>query len=111
MVAATVTLADKIGFDRGEFLGYTTIVLSFLLVCFGIRSYRDGDGNGQITFARAFGVGISITLIMCVCYVVTWQVIYFNYMHNFVANTPPMSAIKPRPQARLRQPSRRNYSS
>ena len=65
-------------------VGYTTIVLSFLLVFFGIRSYRDNPGNGQITFAKAFAVGISITLISCIFYVVTWEIIYFNFMHDFM---------------------------
>ena len=65
-------------------IGYTTIVLSFLLVFFGIRSYRDNVGNGQITFSKAFVVGISITLISCVFYVVTWEVIYFNFMPDFM---------------------------
>jgi hypothetical protein len=58
-------------------------VLSFLLVFFGIRSYRDNIGNGQITFLKAFAVGISITLISCVCYVVTWEVIYYNFLPDF----------------------------
>jgi len=83
-MVATVPFEDKIGFDRGEFLGYTLIVLSFLLVFFGIRSYRDNAGNGQITFAKAFAVGISITLISCICYVVTWEILYFNFMHDFM---------------------------
>jgi hypothetical protein len=55
-----------------------------LLVFFGIRSYRDNAGNGQITFTKAFTVGISITLITCVCYVVTWEILYFNFMHDFM---------------------------
>jgi hypothetical protein len=55
-----------------------------LLVFFGIRSYRDNAGNGQITFSKAFAVGISITLITCVCYVVTWEILYFNFMHDFM---------------------------
>jgi len=84
MMVATVPLEDKIGFDRSEILGYTLIVLSFLLVFFGIRSYRDTAANGQITFAKAFAVGISITLISCICYVVTWEVLYFNFMHDFM---------------------------
>ena len=84
MMAATVPFGDKIGFDRAEFLGYTIIVLSFLLVFFGIRSYRDNTGNGQITFSKAFAVGISITLITCICYVVTWEVIYFNFLPDFM---------------------------
>jgi Na+/glutamate symporter len=60
------------------------MVLSFLLVYFGMRSYRDNAAGGQITFAKAFGVGIAITLISCLCYVVTWEIIYFNFMHNFM---------------------------
>jgi hypothetical protein len=33
MMLATVPFMDKIGFDKSEYLGYTAIVLSFLLVC------------------------------------------------------------------------------
>ncbi len=43
-------------------IGYTTMVLSFMLVFFGIRSYRENIGGGTITFGRAFAVGILITL-------------------------------------------------
>src|SRR5579864_7361755 len=84
MLAATVPFADKIGFDKGEYLGYTVIVLSFLLVFFGIRSYRDNVGNGQITFGKAFVVGLGITLISCVCYVVTWEILYFKFLPGFM---------------------------
>jgi hypothetical protein len=84
MMVATVPFLDKIGFDRGEFFGYTAIVLSFLLVFFGIRSYRDNVGHGQITFTTGFVVGISITLISCVFYVATWEVLYFTVLHDFM---------------------------
>jgi hypothetical protein len=80
MMIATVPFLN---FDRGYFIGYTTIVLSFLLVYFGIRSYRDNVGGGEITFAKGFVVGISITLISCLFYVVTWEVIYYHFMHDF----------------------------
>ena len=86
MMVATVPFVDKIGFDKGEYVGYTAIVLSFLLVFFGIRSYRDNTGNGQITFAKAFAVGISITLISCIFYVATWEVLYFHVLHGFADN-------------------------
>ena len=84
MMVATVPFADKIGFDKGEIIGYTVIVLSFLLVFFGIRSYRDNVGNGQITFAQGFAVGICITLISCIFYVVTWEILYFRFMPDFM---------------------------
>jgi hypothetical protein len=86
MMVATASVGDRIGFDKGAVIGYTTIVLSFLLVFFGIRSYHDNIGNGQITFLKAFAVGISITLITlisCICYVVTWEVIYYNFLPDF----------------------------
>ena len=84
LMVATVPFAHKIGFDKALVVGYTTMVLSFLMVFFGIRSYRDNAGNGQITFVKAFAVGICITLISCVCYVVTWEIIYFNFMPDFL---------------------------
>jgi len=84
LMAATVPFAHRIGFDYGYYVGYTTMVLSFMMVYFGIRSYRDNVGNGTISFGRAFAVGISITMITCICYVFTWEVIYFNFMPDFM---------------------------
>jgi Protein of unknown function (DUF4199) len=84
MMVATVHFADKIGFDKGAIVGYTAIVLSFLLVYFGIRSYRDNVGKGQVTFGRAFAVGISITLISCIFYVVTWEILYYSFLPDFM---------------------------
>jgi len=71
-----------INFDNGEIFGYTAIFLSFLLVFFGIRSYRENSG-GTITFGRAFSVGILITLISCIFYVASWELIYFKLMPDF----------------------------
>jgi len=82
MMVATAALTDRIGYDRGEYVGYTIIVLSFLLVFFGIRSYRSRCGG--ITFLRAFAIGLSITVISCVCYVATWEILYYNFMPDFV---------------------------
>ena len=79
----TVPFADKIGFDKGEILGYTIIVLSALMVFFGVRSYRENAGGGLLTFGRGFAVGILITLISSACYVGTWEVIYYKMMPDF----------------------------
>jgi len=69
--------------DHSSFvLGYTAIFLSMLLVFFGIRSYRENAG-GTVTFGRAFSVGILITVISCIFYVASWEVIYFKIMPDF----------------------------
>lgn len=78
MMWGTLPFADKIGATRGMYIGYTTMVLSFMLVFFGIRSYRENVGEGTITFGRAFAVGILIALISSALYVLTWEIIYFG---------------------------------
>jgi hypothetical protein len=83
MMLVTIPFVDKIGFEKGEILGYTTIVLSALLIFFGVRSYRENAGGGRLTFARGFAVGILITLISSACYVGTWEILYFKFMPDF----------------------------
>jgi len=84
MMVATVPFMDRIGSDYGYVLGYTTIILSLLLVFFGVRSYRDNVARGQITFGKAFLVGLAISVISCLFYVATWEIIYFNFMPDFM---------------------------
>jgi hypothetical protein len=83
MMLITQTLLDNIGFDKGEIIGYTTMVLAFLMVFFGVKSYRDNVGGGRVTFGRAFLVGLSITAVASFCYVATWQVVYHKIAPDF----------------------------
>jgi len=84
LMVSTMPFAHRIGNDKALILGYTSIVLSFLLVFFGIRSYRDNELDGHISFGKAFGVGICITLISCIFYVGTWEVLYHTVFPNFM---------------------------
>jgi hypothetical protein len=86
MMLATIPFVDAIGWEKGEILGYTVIVLSALLVFFGVRSYRENVGGGRITFGRGFAVGILITLISSACYVGTWEFMYYKLMPGFAEN-------------------------
>lgn len=83
LMTVNMLFLDDIGFDRGMYVGYTVIVISFLFVYFGIRSYRDNVLGGQISFAKGFQAGILITLISCVCYVAAWMVTYPQLFPDF----------------------------
>ena len=83
LMGINTIFADRIGFDRAIIVGYTTMLIAFLLVFFGIKSYRDNIGGGEITFGRAFTVGILITLITCAFYVVSWEILYYTFLHDF----------------------------
>ncbi len=84
LMGCTLLLADRIGSGHSMALGYTIMVASFLLIYFGIRSYRDNVLLGRISFGRAFACGILIALIATVCYVAMWEILYFNFMPHFM---------------------------
>src|SRR5271154_4559764 len=84
LMDSSLLLAKTIGEGHSMLLGYTIMVASFLLIYFGIRSYRDNTLGGQISFGRAFACGILIALITTVFYVGVWEIIYFNFMPHFM---------------------------
>ena len=84
MMAATIPFQDENGFDHSLMVGYATMVLSFLLIYFGVRSYRDNVGKGRVGFGRALAVGTLIGVIASACYVATWEVMYFKFMPDFM---------------------------
>ena len=83
MMFIALAFQDQIGFDKGWIVGYASMVLAFLMVFFGVKSYRDNVAGGKVTFGRAFVLGLLITVIASVCYVITWEVIYFQFAPDF----------------------------
>src|SRR5689334_3047896 len=86
LMLLTVPFMHQIGYDRGLVVGYTAIVAAFLVVFFGVRSYREQQAGGGLTFGRAFSVGILIVLISCAFYVATWELVYFKLSPDFMDN-------------------------
>jgi hypothetical protein len=83
MMLIALPFQDQIGFERGAIVGYTSMVLAFLMVYVGVRTYRDNVAGGSVKFGRAFMVGLSITLVATVCYVATWELIYYKLAPDF----------------------------
>ncbi len=86
MMLLTIPFQDWIGYDRGMVIGYTTMVIAFLMVYYGVRSFRDNVAGGTVTFGRAFRVGLGITAVASACYVATWQVVYHKLAPDFLDN-------------------------
>ena len=81
VIAAVLMLAHVPFMDGSStalIVGYTGIVLSALLIFFGVRAYREKVGNGKLSFGRGFAVGILIALISTACYVAAWEVVYYS---------------------------------
>ena len=85
-----------VDFENSVVIGYAAMVLAFLLVYFGIRSYRDNVAGGAITFGRAFKVGILIALVTCAVYVIGWEIVYWNFIPDFADKYAALSLEKMR---------------
>ena len=72
-------------FDQGMIYGYAAMVLSSLLIYFGVRTYRDQVGVGTVGFGKAFQVGFLIFAVAGICYVVMWEILYHTVASGFMA--------------------------
>ncbi len=81
---AALPFHDAIGFDRAMVVGYTSMVIAFLMIFFGVRSYRDQVAGGQLGFGKALGVGLLIGAVASVCYVASWEVYYFGTKSDYI---------------------------
>ncbi|MBC7843207.1 MAG: DUF4199 domain-containing protein [Gemmatimonadaceae bacterium] len=87
LMVTTLGIGKLIGWEDhgygGMAVGYTTMVLSFMLIHFGVRSYRDTVTGGEVRFWPALRVGLLIAVIGSACYSATWLVVGEMIMPNF----------------------------
>ncbi|MCB0628152.1 MAG: DUF4199 domain-containing protein, partial [Lewinella sp.] len=62
--------SDKIKY--GELLGYTVMIVALSVIFIGVRTYRDEQLDGAISFGKALQVGVLITLVASALYVIGW---------------------------------------
>lgn len=74
---------NQMDFDQGEIIGYTAMIISFTMVFFGIKYYRDKQQDGIITFKNAFLNGLVIVLVASVIYVIGWELYYPSFKEEF----------------------------
>lgn len=63
--------ADPLG---GMLVGYLTMLVALTLVFVGIKHYRDRMLGGVIRFLPAFGLGLGISAVASLLYVVGWEI-------------------------------------
>lgn len=59
----------------GLLIGYTTMLIALSAVFVGIKHHRDVDCGGVIGFWPAFGVGLGVSFIAGIFYVVAWEAV------------------------------------
>jgi Protein of unknown function (DUF4199) len=72
--------------DNGLWIGYTGMVIALSLVFFGVKSFRDNHAGGKITFGKALLIGLGITLIASLFYVIAWEITFARSGEWFMSN-------------------------
>lgn len=84
MTGTAIYFSNSGNTSNGELIGYTGIFLSMVFVFLGVKAYRDQELGGAISFGKAFQVGILISIISCLCYVIAWMVVYETILPDFM---------------------------
>ncbi len=67
----------------GELIGYVTMIISLSSIFFAIKQYRDNHLDGTIKFGKAFLIGLYITIIASVIYVLAWELYSSNFAPDY----------------------------
>ncbi|WP_439697498.1 DUF4199 domain-containing protein [Mucilaginibacter sp. AW1-7] len=85
LMAVTMAMCYANGHTNGSmYLGYATMLIAFSMIFVAVKNYRDKYNGGEITFGKGFMIGLYIALIASTCYVVSWLIIYYNFMPDFM---------------------------
>ena len=57
----------------GMIIGYTSMLVALSFVFMGVKHHRDTAGGGIISFWPAFGLGLAISLVAGLFYVLAWE--------------------------------------
>jgi hypothetical protein len=65
-------------------IGYLGMLIAFAFIFVAIKSYRDKQNDGVISFGKALGMGLLISLIASTLYVITWAIVYKNFLPGYM---------------------------
>lgn len=82
---------ENLGMTVSMIFGFAGMILAFAFIFIAVRSYRNNELNGQISFGQAFLMGLGITFIVSTVWVLSWMLTYnpdtSTFMEDYIANT------------------------
>ena len=70
---------DPSSLAGSQFFGYALMILALSMVFIGVKSYRDKARGGVIKFLPALLVGLGISFVAAIIYVIGWEItLYFT---------------------------------
>ncbi len=70
-------------FENGMIYGFASMIVAFSLIFVAVKTYRDKQNGGTLSFGKAFQIGLYMSLIASTVYVITWLITYYNFIPDF----------------------------
>ncbi|MBK8601470.1 MAG: DUF4199 domain-containing protein [Flavobacterium sp.] len=90
MIISTTMHNQNPDFKGSEIIGFAGMFIAFIFIFIGIKSFRDKQNNGVISFGTGFKIGFLISLIASTMYVITWMIechfFFPDFMEKFAAH-------------------------
>ncbi|MFV1885459.1 MAG: DUF4199 domain-containing protein [Balneola sp.] len=71
-------------FFASETIGYSIMLIGFSMIFVATKKYRDQELGGVINFKTALKVGLGISLVAGIVYVITWEVNLYLTDYAFI---------------------------
>lgn len=71
--------------ENGALIGYATMLVALTGVFLGVKHYRDKEKGGVIRFLPALGVGLAISAVASLGWVIAWEISLAVTDFDFVA--------------------------
>lgn len=86
-----VLLPPETGNAWGMVIGYLTMLVALSMVFVGVKRFRDVEQGGVIRFRTAFGIGLAISAIATLAYILAWELYLWQsgsaFMDQYITKT------------------------
>jgi hypothetical protein len=106
MVVSTLTLTEDTVPENAALYGYLSMLLAFTMVFVGIKHYRDKVLGGVIRFLPALGVGLGISAVASLFWVVGWELTLasgFDFAGAYMDSVVAAAQARGAPAAEIEQ--------
>tara|TARA_R110002050_G_scaffold43127_1_gene103619 strand:+ start:10334 stop:10861 length:528 start_codon:yes stop_codon:yes gene_type:complete len=74
---------EAMNFDGGETRGFIMMTLAFALIFVAVQQLSKRFFDSKINFGKSFLIGLYISLIASIMYLIAWEFILANYLPDF----------------------------
>lgn len=100
-----ILLTDQENFFSSEWFGYLVMLVALSFIFIGVKRYRDIEHGGVVSFKAALLMGLSISAVAAIAYVIVWEIYLastgYAFMDDYIAGIARARAAEGVAQAEI----------